>query len=192
MQTFKCKYAEYEWRWSCNSGWTWALSLLVAVVEPILPPAAELSPRFRCAFSHGSSFLSLDEPLLSQAWGRSTESEAMLPEITDWDSIIKRDKVAYIIECVGQLFWNAEHVWAVGGEEGPSQSPRQGAFILRPCLTLHVWICDGSRHQSHRPFSFSLLSQHELYIRAYHMLSDFPPVSIPDSNRRCNNQSSTD
>lgn len=25
---------------------------------------------------------------------------------------------------------------------------------------------------------FSLCLQHELYIRAYHMLSDFPPVSV--------------
>lgn len=59
-------------------------------------------------------------------------------------------------------------MWAASAAEGPGRSPGEGLWRRR---------LDQPRQRSNRVFS-SLSLQHELYIRAYHMLSDFPPVSL--------------
>lgn len=78
-------------------------------------------------------------------------------------------------------------MWAVGAAEGPSRSPGGGGWGGGGIG--EAFYC-GAQADPRRldqrwlilviglTVSSPLCLQHELYIRAYHMLSDFPPVSL--------------
>lgn len=80
-------------------------------------------------------------------------------------------------------------MWAVGAAEGPSRGPSRRPRGGWGGGIGEAFYC-GAQAESRRldrrrlilvirlTVSSPLCLQHELYIRAYHMLSDFPPVSL--------------